>query len=107
MLVRCRHGFDVSTNIILDVIIALNIATVYWTYPETRSRSILYIVRCREANLHLDTTLEEVSVIFDGKRAVKNDILKNREGDSTSLDFTKDGEGEVIVERYEHVQAKV
>jgi len=60
-----------------------------------------------KADISSGITLEEVSVIFDGKRAVKNDILKHREGDETSLDFASDGKGEVVVERHEHVTPKV
>ena len=44
--------------IVFDVIIALEIVMVYFTYPETSK-----------------ITLEEVSVVFDGKDAVKNDLL--------------------------------
>lgn len=44
--------------LIINIIIVLAIALVYFTYPETSK-----------------VTLEEVSVIFDGKQAVRNDIL--------------------------------
>jgi len=93
--------------IVCDCIIALNIATVYWTYPETKGELNSIIPEDIEANICSGITLEEVSVIFDGKKAVKNDISKHREGDATSLDFTSEGKGEVIVERHEHIQPKV
>ncbi len=48
--------------VIIDVIIALEIAMVYFTYPET-SR----------------ITLEEVNIIFDGKKAVRNDLFEKSE----------------------------
>jgi len=51
--------------VIIDVIILLEILVVYFTYPET-SR----------------ITLEEVSIIFDGKRAVQNDLLAKQELDT-------------------------
>jgi len=44
--------------IVFDCIIALEIVMVYFTYPETSK-----------------VTLEEVSVVFDGKNAVRNDLL--------------------------------
>jgi hypothetical protein len=44
--------------IVFDIIIALEIIMVYITYPETSK-----------------VTLEEVSVVFDGKNAVRNDLL--------------------------------
>jgi sugar porter (SP) family MFS transporter len=56
--------------IVFDVIIALEIAMVYWTYPETSK-----------------VTLEEVSVVFDGKNAVRNDLLDKQvlhEGEETA-----------------------
>ena len=62
---------------------------VYFTYPETSK-----------------ITLEEVSVIFDGKNAVKNDILQKMETNDGEEDAIgaddKKGVAE-IVER-EHVQ---
>lgn len=48
--------------VIIDVIIILEIVMVYFTYPETSK-----------------ITLEEVSVIFDGKQAVRNDLLEKQE----------------------------
>ena len=48
--------------IVIDVIIALSIACVYFTYPETAR-----------------VTLEEVSTVFDGKEAVRNDLLVKSE----------------------------
>lgn len=50
--------------IVFDCIIALQLACVYFTYPETSK-----------------ITLEEVSVIFDGKRAVRNDLLEKQDLD--------------------------
>jgi hypothetical protein len=50
--------------IIIDVIIALQITLIYMTYPETSK-----------------ITLEEVSIVFDGKRAVRNDLLEKQDLD--------------------------
>lgn len=62
--------------IIIDVIIAVNIAVVYFTYPET-SR----------------ITLEEVAVIFDGPRAVSTDVaIKSGEEEGAV-----DEEGKAVV----------
>lgn len=51
--------------VIIDVIIVLQIAMVYFTYPETSK-----------------ITLEEVSIIFDGKKAVRNDLLEKQDVDA-------------------------
>lgn len=48
--------------IVIDVVIALALITVFFTYPETSK-----------------ITLEEVSVIFDGKHAVNNDVFEKTE----------------------------
>ena len=44
--------------IVFDIIVALEIVMVYVTYPETSK-----------------VTLKEVSVVFDGKNAVRNDLF--------------------------------
>ena len=46
----------------IDVIIVVAIVIVYFTYPETSK-----------------VTLEEVSTIFDGKNAVKNELFKEQQ----------------------------
>lgn len=48
--------------IVIDVIIALALITVFFTFPETSQ-----------------ITLEEVSLIFDGKHAVSNDLVDKTE----------------------------
>ncbi|KAF2095824.1 hexose transporter [Rhizodiscina lignyota] len=50
--------------VVIDIIIVLEILMVYFTYPETSK-----------------ITLEEVSIIFDGKKAVKNQLLEKQEID--------------------------
>jgi len=49
--------------VIIDIIILLEIALVYFTYPETSK-----------------ITLEEVNVVFDGKKAVMNDLSEKVDG---------------------------
>ncbi|KAH8812495.1 general substrate transporter [Xylogone sp. PMI_703] len=69
--------------VIIDVIIVLEIAMVYFTYPETSKR-----------------TLEEVSIIFDGKTAVRNDLFEKQvinEGEEDVI-----GEGEKISANAHH-----
>lgn len=47
--------------VVIDCVIVLAIVVVYFTYPETSK-----------------ITLEEVSTIFDGKNAVRNDLLEEQ-----------------------------
>ena len=63
----------------------VGIVVVYFSYPET-SR----------------ITLEEVSTIFDGQRAVQNDLVKT--GDGATLDFADDKQA-MSVEQREKVHA--
>lgn len=62
--------------VVIDMIIVLEIALVYFTYPETSQ-----------------ITLEEVSIIFDGKKAVKNELLEKQE--MNSADAPAHGKTEV------------
>jgi hypothetical protein len=73
--------------LIINIIIILTIAVVYFTYPET-SR----------------ITLEEVSVIFDGKHAVRNDILQKLETNAGQEDAAGPDEKKGAVEIREHVE---
>lgn len=75
----------------INIIIVLTIAIVYFTYPETSK-----------------ITLEEVSVIFDGKKAVRNDLLQKQEinaGEEDAVGKDEDKNVIEIVER-EHVEIK-
>ena len=72
--------------LIINIIIVLVIGVVCFTYPETSK-----------------ITLEEVSVIFDGKRAVKNDILQKQELNPGEEDAFGRHEKKVI-EVAEHVE---
>ncbi len=65
----------------IDVIIVVAIVVVYFTYPETSK-----------------ITLEEVSTIFDGKNAVKNELFKEQQ----VMEAAKTG-ADVVVERHEVV----
>ena len=75
--------------VVINVIIVLTIALVYFTYPETAK-----------------ITLEEVSVIFDGKNAVRNDILQKQEinaGEENAMGRDENKTTEVI----EHVEDQI
>ncbi len=61
----------------------VEIALVYFTYPETKG-----------------VTLEEVSIIFDGKHAVHNDLLVKQEEAEDATTVTSDDKG-ITVERRE------
>jgi MFS family permease len=72
--------------LIINIIILLVIALVFFTYPETSK-----------------VTLEEVSVIFDGKHAVRNDLLAKQaldEGDEAAVGRDEDKRVEIV----EHVE---
>ena len=64
-------------------IIAVQIAVVYFTYPETSK-----------------ITLEEVSIVFDGKKAIGSDLMQKLETDLDGANVTDDKEN-VTVERRE------
>jgi len=72
--------------IIIDIIIVLEIVMVYFTYPETSK-----------------ITLEEVSIIFDGKKAVKNDLLEKQDIDAGEehAQGKSDGDKAVVSEHHE------
>lgn len=69
--------------IVICILILLELVIVYFTYPETSK-----------------VTLEEVSIIFDGKHAVHNALTDKQDGDET-VDEVKDG----VAERHEVVEA--
>lgn len=92
--------------IAICAIILLEIVMVYFTYPESKS-IVLLVSRCTfcSTNMHLlrtDTlpmerrpadfivaskiTLEEVSIIFDGKHAVQNDLLVKQENNEEATE---------------------
>jgi Tfp pilus assembly protein PilO len=75
--------------LVINIIIIITIAVVYFTYPETSK-----------------ITLEEVSVIFDGKHAVKNDILQKMETNIGEEDAegAEDKKGAVEIIEREHVE---
>ncbi|KIW69806.1 hypothetical protein PV04_02134 [Phialophora macrospora] len=75
--------------LIVNIIIVIALVVVYFTYPETSK-----------------ITLEEVSVIFDGKHAVKNDILQKMETNIGEEDAegAEDKKGAVEVIEREHVE---
>jgi len=73
--------------VIIDVIIVLEIVMVYFTYPETSK-----------------ITLEEVSIIFDGKTAVKNDLLEKQEIDVGQE--TAQGKNERVLSEHHEVTDK-
>jgi hypothetical protein len=77
--------------LVINIIIILTIVVVFFTYPET-SR----------------ITLEEVSVIFDGKHAVKNDILQKMVTNAGDEDAegADDKKGVAEVVEQEHVEIK-
>lgn len=68
--------------ICIDVIIVVAFVVVYFTYPETPR-----------------ITLEEVSMIFDGERAVRNVFVKD--ADETDVAKEADGDRVIVVERRE------
>ena len=72
--------------LIINLIIVLVIVLVYFTYPETSK-----------------ITLEEVSVIFDGKHAVGNDILA-KQGVNVGEENAVGGNDNKTVEVFEHVE---
>jgi hypothetical protein len=72
--------------VIINFIIVLTIVIVYFTYPETSK-----------------ITLEEVSVIFDGKDAVKNDIHQKMTVNEGDEDAVGAGEKKGTVEILEDV----
>lgn len=73
--------------LVVNIIIVLVIALVYFTYPETSK-----------------ITLEEVGVIFDGKRAVPNDILAKQDlnvGEEDAVGGDEDPKSVEVVEHWE------
>lgn len=75
--------------VIINVIIVLVIILVYFTYPETAR-----------------ITLEEVSVIFDGKNAVRNDILQKQETNAGEEEAMGKNENKAV-EVVEHVETQM
>ena len=68
----------------IDIVIAFAILVVYLTYPETKR-----------------ITLEEVSIIFDGKDAVSNSILEKQQDGSVEIPGETMNKKGVVVERLE------
>lgn len=71
---------------IIDAIIVIQIAIVYFTYPETSK-----------------ITLEEVSIIFDGKKAVRNDLFEKQEINPGEEDAIGAQEKKAVVAHHEEV----
>ena len=72
--------------VVICVIIVLGIVLVYFTYPETSK-----------------ITLEEVSIVFDGKHAVHNDLLEKQEQTNENV-VDESGGKDLGIERHEVVE---
>jgi sugar porter (SP) family MFS transporter len=72
--------------VIVDVIIVLEIIVVYFTYPETSK-----------------ITLEEVSIVFDGKTAVRNNLLEKQDID-VGEEHAQAKDSKAVVEHEEVVE---